>query len=193
MTNQELALESVIECIMEDGQWPKNGRAQFDLYEFLLDKRDPSYAYELLVASMSNDTRALETRIARERKTVEAMSAYGIPQQKIAAVIGICKPTLEKYYRVELDTADAKATAKVAESLFQKATGNHPQSVTAGIFWLKTRAGWKDTTRHEHTGANGGPLQHVDLASLKADDLARLEGILGPLLGSGEGGDSEAG
>ena len=69
----DLALESVIECIMEDGQWPKKGRAQFDLYEFLLDNRDPSYAYELLVASMSNDTRALETRIARERKTVEAM------------------------------------------------------------------------------------------------------------------------
>ena len=69
----ELALESVIETIFEYGQYPKNGRAQFDLYEFLLDKRDPSYAYELLVASMSNDTRALETRIARERKTVEAM------------------------------------------------------------------------------------------------------------------------
>ena len=71
--DMELALESVIECIMEDGQWPKKGRAQFDLYEFLLDKRDPSYAYELLVASMSNDTFSLETRIARERKTVEAM------------------------------------------------------------------------------------------------------------------------
>ena len=41
----ELALESVIECIMEDGQYPKNGRAQFDLYEYLLDNRDPSYAY----------------------------------------------------------------------------------------------------------------------------------------------------
>lgn len=69
----ELALESVIECIMEDGQWPKKGRAQFDLYEYLLDKRDPSYAYELLVASMSSNTHALDVRIERERKTVEAM------------------------------------------------------------------------------------------------------------------------
>jgi len=69
----ELALESVIETIFEYGQYPKNGRALFDLYDYLLDTRDPSYAYELLVASMSNDTFSLETRIARERKTVEAM------------------------------------------------------------------------------------------------------------------------
>lgn len=69
----ELALESVIETIFEYGRYPKNGRAQFDLYDYLLDTRDPSYAYELLVASMSNDTFSLETRIARERKSVEAL------------------------------------------------------------------------------------------------------------------------
>jgi hypothetical protein len=85
MTNQELALESVIECIMDDGQYPKKGRAQFDLYEFLLDKRDPSYAYELLVASMSNNTRALETRIERERKTVEAMLVEHLRDSELVA------------------------------------------------------------------------------------------------------------
>jgi len=81
----EVALESVIECVMEDGQWPKNGRAQFDLYEFLLDKRDPSYAMEMYVASMSNDTRALETRIARERKTVEAMLVEHLRDSELVA------------------------------------------------------------------------------------------------------------
>ena len=74
MTNQELALESMIETIFEYGQYPKNGRAQFDLYEYLLENRDPSYAYELLVASISHHNhQALEVRIDRERKTVEAM------------------------------------------------------------------------------------------------------------------------
>ena len=81
----DLALESVIECIMEDGQWPKKGRAQFDLYEFLLDNRDPSYAYELLVASMSNDTRAFDIRIARERKTVEAMLVEHLRDSELVA------------------------------------------------------------------------------------------------------------
>ena len=83
--DMELALESVIECIMEDGQWPKNGRAQFDLYEFLLDKRDPSYAYELLVASMSSNTRALEVRIERERKTVEALLVEHLRDSELVA------------------------------------------------------------------------------------------------------------
>ncbi len=128
----------------------------------------------------------------QSRKTVEAMSAYGVPQQQIAAVIGISKPTLEKHYRAELDTADAKAIAKVAESLFQKATGSHPQAVTAAIFWLKTRAGWKDTSRVEHTGANGGPIQNVDLSGATPEDLDRLENLLGLSLGCGEGGEGEA-
>lgn len=85
MTNQELALESVIECIMEDGQWPKNGRAQFDLYEYLLDNRDPSYAMEMYVASMSSNTRAFEDRIERERKTVEAMLVEHLRDSELVA------------------------------------------------------------------------------------------------------------
>jgi hypothetical protein len=81
----ELAMEVVIECIMEDGQWPKNGRAQFDLYDYLLEHRDPSYAMEMYVASMSNNTRALETRIARERKTVEAMLVEHLRDSELVA------------------------------------------------------------------------------------------------------------
>jgi|GEM_PF-2705162 len=69
----ELALESVIETIFEYGQYPKNGRAQFDLYDYLLDTRDPSYAAEMYVASLSDNESALQVRRDRERKTVEAM------------------------------------------------------------------------------------------------------------------------
>ena len=72
----ELALESVVETVMDYGQWPHKGKAELDLYDFLLDERDPSYAHELYVASMSSlssHTRAFEDRIERERKTVEEM------------------------------------------------------------------------------------------------------------------------
>ena len=69
----ELALECVIETVMDYGQWPHKGKAQFDLYDFLLDERDPSYAHEMYVASMSSNTRAFEGRIERERKTVTVM------------------------------------------------------------------------------------------------------------------------
>ncbi len=74
------------------------------------------------------------------------MAAYGIPQDEIARVVGITKPTLEKHYRPELDRAETEANAKVAESLFRKATGDGSQAVTAAIFWLKTRARWKEPT-----------------------------------------------
>jgi len=68
----ELALESVVETVLDYGRWPHKGRAQFDFYEWL-EERDLSYAYELYIASMSSNTRAFEERIVRERKTVESM------------------------------------------------------------------------------------------------------------------------
>jgi hypothetical protein len=78
------------------------------------------------------------------RKQVKALAAYGVPQDEIGKVIGVSKPTLEKHYRDELDRAQSEANARVAESLFRKATGDGAQSVTAAIFWLKTRAQWKE-------------------------------------------------
>jgi hypothetical protein len=33
----------------------------------------------------------------------------------------------------------------------------------------------------QHTGANGGPIQTVDLTKLSDDELSRLESIIGPL------------
>jgi hypothetical protein len=67
----ELALENVVECILDHGGYPAQGRRQFDLYDWLFDNRDPSYAMEVYVAAMSSNTRAFETRIERERKLVE--------------------------------------------------------------------------------------------------------------------------
>jgi hypothetical protein len=40
----------------------------------------------------------------------------------------------------------------VAESLYRKATGEGREAVTAAIFWLKTRARWKETSIHELEG-----------------------------------------
>lgn len=84
------------------------------------------------------------------RRQVEAMAGYGVPEEGISRVLAIDPKTLRKHYREELDTGHFKATAKVAESLFRKATGDGAQSVTAAIFWLKTRGGWRETPQsHE--------------------------------------------
>lgn len=79
-----------------------------------------------------------------QRKTVTGMASIGMREDEIAKVIGISGPTLRKYFRSELDTAHLKANLSVANALYKKALGTGNQSVTACIFWLKTRAGWKE-------------------------------------------------
>lgn len=80
-----------------------------------------------------------------QRAQVKAMAAYGVPQDDIATVIGCSSPTLRKHFWSELDTAAIEANAKVAQSLFRKAVeGTGKEAVTACIFWLKCRAGWRD-------------------------------------------------
>ena len=87
-----------------------------------------------------------------QRTMVEQLSAFGTRQVDIAMVMKITANTLALHYREELNTGMIKANAKVAASLFKIATGNGKSAVTAQIFWLKTRAGWKDTTVVEHVG-----------------------------------------
>lgn len=88
----------------------------------------------------------------RDRATVKSMSAYGIPDYDIAKVLSVDPKTLRKYFWAELETGHIQANAKVAESLFKKATGEGNQSVQAAIFWLRARAGWRDRQPEEEIG-----------------------------------------
>jgi hypothetical protein len=87
---------------------------------------------------------------SQTRRQVEAMAGYGVPEAEIAGIVGVSPKTLRKHYRGELDHGHTKANAKVAENLFRKATGEGREAVVAAIFWLKTRAGWKETMVQEH-------------------------------------------
>ena len=83
---------------------------------------------------------------------VEAMAGYGVAPADIAQVLGIEVETLKADYASQLDGGHIKANARVAESLYRKATGEGREAVTAAIFWLKTRARWKETSVHEVEG-----------------------------------------
>lgn len=76
---------------------------------------------------------------------VEVMVGVGVPEVGIARVLGIDLATLCRHHRAELETGQIIANARVAENLYRKAAGDGPQSVTAAMFWLKTRAGWSET------------------------------------------------
>ncbi|MEX0853890.1 MAG: ParB N-terminal domain-containing protein [Bauldia sp.] len=98
------------------------------------------------------------TKGAGQRRQVEAMAGYGIPEVDIACVLEIDPKTLRRHYRKELAKGHIKATAKVAENLFRKATGEGRESVIAAIFWLKTRAGWKETSVTELAAKDKEPI-----------------------------------
>ena len=75
------------------------------------------------------------------RAKVRQLSAMGLPQDDIARLIECSPKTLRKHFRRELNLGNAEVNAMVAGFLFQSAkTGN----VAAQIFWLKTRARWKE-------------------------------------------------
>lgn len=106
-----------------------------------------------------------------QRKAVRAMAAYGVVQPDIARVIGISKGTLHKYFLEELETSAIEANAKVAQTLFNMAVSG--TNVAATIFWLKSRARWRETTHHEHSGdinLNGVPTEDIEreLAEIRA-------------------------
>jgi hypothetical protein len=84
------------------------------------------------------------------------MASYGVPQEDIGRVVGCSHVTLRKYYANELATAAIMANAKVAEMAYSMAVSG--QNPAATFFWLKTRAGWRETERHELVGGEGGPV-----------------------------------
>jgi hypothetical protein len=60
---------------------------------------------------------------------------------------------LRKHYRTELDFGGVKANAQVAGFLFSSAKNGN---VSAQIFWLKTRARWRESpTDINHTAIVG--------------------------------------
>ena len=93
------------------------------------------------------------------------MAAYGIPETDISRVVGIDPKTLRKHYRDELDLGETKANAQVAGYLFNAAKSGN---VTAQIFWLKTRARWRETPLElRHSGTVG----RKQLSEISDEDL----------------------
>lgn len=118
---------------------------------------------------------------------VKKLAAIGLTDIEIADVFGVSDRTLYRWKSEFADFAKAMKLGKkgpddrVAASLFQRAVGYEikvekvfqhngtvvraesvehiPGSVTAAIFWLKNRAGWKDVSRQELTGPAGAPIE----------------------------------
>lgn len=77
-------------------------------------------------------------------KKIGLMSIAGITHDQIASVMEVTKKTLYKNKEVRkiLDDSLTQANSRVAGVLYNAALKGN---MTAVIFWLKTRARWKDS------------------------------------------------
>jgi len=112
-----------------------------------------------------------------QRDLVQQLTAFGLRHADICTFIKtasgkpISEPTLRKHFSAELDTGRLKANVKVAQTLYKKALGG---DTTSMIFWLKSRADWRDAPqRVELTGNGGGPIQNVNMTPVQFEKIAR--------------------
>jgi len=83
-----------------------------------------------------------------QRTTVELHAAFGTPHEDICLNIKkvngqpISLPTLYKRFKNELASGSTRAVAKAAGKLYTLAMGGN---ITALVFYLKTRGGWRES------------------------------------------------
>lgn len=98
-------------------------------------------------------------RIEIDLKKVEALAERGLSQQQIADALGISERTLRSRKQESAEFAEAikrgqaKGIGHVANKLMESVNAGN---VTAAIFYLKAKAGWRDQPAEEFTASGAG-------------------------------------
>lgn len=100
------------------------------------------------------------------------LSAFGIPQDRIAERLDISAKTLREHYSPEVDSAKDEANLSVYKTAFALATSGECPAMT--MFWCKTRMGWSEKVQVEHSGGVG----HYDLTKLSNEQYDAIEATL---------------
>lgn len=89
-----------------------------------------------------------------ERKQVEALAGVGLPQEQIGALLrdGVCVDVVRDNFSHELKAGKAKASAKVGQTLFNKAIGGETAAL---IWWTKSQMGWKEKRELDISNPDG--------------------------------------
>lgn len=105
--------------------------------------------------------RPAKTLTDKQRGEVETLAAF-LSIEQLADYFGIGRTTFFALMERDPEISElykrgkSKAIAHIAQGLIQKARAG---DTTSAIFFLKTQARWRETERHEITGADGGPLE----------------------------------
>lgn len=123
---------------------------------------------------------------------VEGLASV-LSMDQLADYFGIARSTFQEMCAREPEISGmykrgrSKAVGAVAQGLLQRARDGDTASA---IFYLKTQAGWRETSVTEHTGKDGGPIQ-TEVTSDAA--FAQLASLLGGVVPGAQGGADSAG
>ena len=94
------------------------------------------------------------------REMVRLHATVGTTHELVAKLLGVDGKTMRKWYRRELDLSMAEANATIGGTLFNKAKNG---DTAAMIFWLKTRAGWREKDQADSVPVNDfvAALKHI--------------------------------
>jgi transposase len=101
-----------------------------------------------------------------DREVAKKLAALGTTYEDIAKKLKISSDTLVKYYKQELEEGRIDANASIAGTLFQQAKKGN---TAAAIFWLKTRARWKETNVTELAAGEGAEIKGINISFVEPD------------------------
>jgi transcriptional regulator with XRE-family HTH domain len=92
----------------------------------------------------------MANRIDIDIDRVEKLAAQGLSEQQIADCLGISRSTIDRRKRDDdafvaaLKRGKHRGIENVTNALYEAATAGDKPNVSAMIFYLKNRAGWRD-------------------------------------------------
>ncbi|WDA11657.1 hypothetical protein [Paracoccus marcusii] len=120
--------------------------------------------------------RPAKTLSYEQEVQLEALASV-LTIEQIAHRFGMSRSTLSKIMaedpeiRARFDMGKAKAIEEIGGKLMDKCRKGDTASI---IFFLKTQAGWRETSKVELSGPEGGPVQTLDVSKLSDATLAEM-------------------
>ena len=113
---------------------------------------------------------------------IEILAGFGLTEEEIAAVLGVCRTTLVRWkkrskdFEEALKRGKAKADLLIVKSLYSRATEEH--DTTAQIFWLKNRQPdrWRDRRDMTLAGPDGESGIEVQVTVIHTRDEEKGNG-----------------
>lgn len=94
---------------------------------------------------------------AEQAKRIHTLSGIGMNIDQIARIENLSESTLKRLYQKELTEGREAAISNVSKTAYQMAMSGKVPAMT--MFWLKTRARWREVHAIEHSGPDGKPIE----------------------------------